>query len=177
MSAGRCLPLIPIETRHIQSGYSLSSAILFDSTVNGEIRKIPLVINASPMGDIRAASTLSCAARKSVLGSSVRLVLTARRSSPAAAFLMGDGQQRVVHAHPNRGIGRRLYGLYVTFTPRWMLGAMHRPLGQKAAMPAAGQHRSLRFAPDTGRMMALRTMLAPSSGASARSGRSCKAAL
>jgi hypothetical protein len=52
---------------------------------------------------------------------------------------MHDRQQGVVHAHPNRGAGRRLYGLWLTFTPGWPEYAIELPLGRIASMPATGQ--------------------------------------
>jgi hypothetical protein len=45
----------------------------------------------------------------------------------------------VVHAQPNRDAGRRLYGLELTFTPRWPQYAIELPLGRIASMSATGQ--------------------------------------
>ena len=40
-----------------------------------------------------------------------------------------DRPHGVVHAHPNRDADGRLYGQELTFTGRWRLCAMQRPLG------------------------------------------------
>jgi hypothetical protein len=48
----------------------------------------------------------------------------------------------VVHANWNRGAGRRLSNPLLPFAPRWRLRAMHRSLGEIAAMPAAGHIQS-----------------------------------
>lgn len=55
---------------------------------------------------------------------------------PLSASEKVEGPQRVVHAHPKRDAGRRLYGLELTFTPGWPQYALDLPLGRIASMPA-----------------------------------------
>jgi hypothetical protein len=56
-----------------------------------------------------------------------------------AAFGLIEGQQRVGHSQSIPGAERRLYGLYLSFTTRWLLCLMQRPLGRIASTPAVGQ--------------------------------------